>query len=104
MCVPRRSLGTRKRNLVEIYDFIARENPEAAESFVQKLLLAAKSLETFPNRGGHLKGRPGIRFTVVDRYLIIYRVVETKHEVRILNFWHAAKEQRLFRADYKISG
>lgn len=93
-----------ERDLAQIYDFIARQNPEAAQSLAQRLLVEAKSLGTFPNRGGHLKGRSGVRFTVVDRYLIIYRVVEIKREVRILSFWHAAREQRPFRGDYKISG
>ena len=93
-----------QRDLVKIRDYIARKNPEAARSFTEKLVEEAKSLKIFPNRGGHLEGRPGVRFTVVKHYLIIYRVVEVKSEVRVLSFWHAARERRHLRVDYKISG
>jgi len=61
-----------QRDLAKIHDYIARKNPEAARSFTERLLKEAKSLRTFPNRGGHLEGRAGARFTVVKHYLIIY--------------------------------
>jgi len=86
-----------QKDLAKIHDYIAHKNPEAARSFSERLLKEAKSLKTFPNRGGHLEGRPGVRFTVVKQYLIIYRVVEAKSEVRILSFWHAARERRHLR-------
>ncbi len=86
-----------QRDLVKIRDYIARENPIAAHSFTEKLVEEAKSLKVFPNRGGYLDGRPGARFTVVGQYLIIYRVVEARGEVRVLSFWHAARERRHLR-------
>jgi len=86
-----------QQELVKIHDYIAAKNQEAARSFTEKLVTEAKSLKTFPNRGGHLEGRPGVRFTVVKNYLIIYRVVEAKSEVRVLSFWHAARERRHLR-------
>ena len=86
-----------QRDLIKIHDYIAVDNPEAARFFTEKLVAEAKSLTTFPNRGGYLEGRPGVRFTVFKNYLIIYRVVEAKSEVRILSFWHAARERHHFR-------
>jgi addiction module RelE/StbE family toxin len=83
-----------ERDLTAIRAFIARDNPEAAQSFTEKLVQEAKSLKIFPNRGGYLDGRPGVRFVVLAPYLIIYRVVEAKGEVRILSFWHSARERR----------
>jgi plasmid stabilization system protein ParE len=87
---------TAQRELAAIYNFIAPKNPDAARSFTEKLVREAKSLRVFPHRGGHLEERPGVRFTVVMPYLIIYRVIEAKGEVRVLHFWHSARERSLF--------
>jgi plasmid stabilization system protein ParE len=83
-----------ERDLLEIFNYIAGDNSDAARKFIGKLLEEAKSLATFPNRGGHYKERPGARFTVAGRYLIVYRVVEKSKQVRILQFWHSARERR----------
>jgi plasmid stabilization system protein ParE len=80
------------QDLAQIHNFIARDNRIAAQSFTGKLLKESKSLATFPQRGGHFEQKNGARFIVMGPYLIIYRVVETKKEVRILRFWHAARE------------
>ena len=82
------------RDLQGIRDFIAREDPHAAVSFCQKLLDRAEALREFPERGGHLRERPGARFSVVGPYLIVYRVDEAAATVRILRFWHGARERR----------
>jgi toxin ParE1/3/4 len=82
-----------ERDLLEIFNYIAGDNPDAARKFVGRLIEETKSLATFPNRGGHYKERPGARFTIVGQYLIIYRVIENTREVRILRFWHSARER-----------
>ena len=48
----------------------------------------------FPERGGHLKERPGARSSVVGPYLIVYRVDQAAKTVRVLRFWHGARERR----------
>ncbi len=83
-----------EQDLISIARYVARDNPEAAERLVSKLLGEARSLETFPYRGGHFKERPGTRFTTVGNYLVVFRVLESAREVRILRFWHAARERR----------
>jgi toxin ParE1/3/4 len=82
-----------ERDLINIGRYIARDNPVASEQFVLGLIHEAKSLANFPNRGGHYKDRPGTRFIVAGNYLVIYRVLEENKEVRILRFWHAARER-----------
>jgi plasmid stabilization system protein ParE len=82
------------RDLHRIGDFIARDDPTAAVSFCQKLLDRAEALREFPERGGHLSERPGARFSVVGSYLIVYRVDQVAEAVRILRFWHGARERR----------
>jgi toxin ParE1/3/4 len=85
------------RDLERIRDFIARDDPAAAISFCGKLLDHAEGLRRFPQRGGHLRERPGARFSVCGSYLIIYRVNELDETVRILRFWHGARERRRLR-------
>jgi plasmid stabilization system protein ParE len=88
-----------ERDLLAIAQYVARDNPAAANKLIGKLILEAKSLVNFPNRGGHYKDRPGARFTVVGNYLVVYRVVESSKEVRVLRFWHAARERRRLEKD-----
>lgn len=85
------------RDLERIRLFIARDDPAAALALCQKLLDQAGSLRFFPERGGRLRERPGARFWVVGSYLIIYRVAQSVETVRILRFWHGARERRRLR-------
>ena len=82
-----------QRDLIEIHTFIAGHDPLVAQAFINRLIEEVKSLKTFPQRGGHLEEKPGVRFIVLRPYLIVYRVVETRQEVRILRFWHSARER-----------
>ena len=85
------------RDLDGIRDFIARDDPAAAVLFSGKLLDHAEGLRAFPDRGGHLKERPGARFSVVGSYLIVDRMDHAAETVRILRFWHGARERRHLR-------
>jgi toxin ParE1/3/4 len=81
------------RDLEQIRTYVAFDNPAAAEGFGQKLLNGAESLRTFPERGGFVLQRPGARFLVVHPYLIIYRIMEQSRTVRVLRYWHGARER-----------
>jgi toxin ParE1/3/4 len=80
------------RDLERIRTYIARDNPSAAQAFALKLLDEAESLRTFPERGGFIRERPGARFVVAYPYLVIYRIAEPSRTVRVLRFWHGARE------------
>jgi plasmid stabilization system protein ParE len=82
------------RDLARIREFISKDDPAAALSFCRKLLDHAEGLRTLPERGGHLRERPGARFLVVGSYLIVYRIDQEAKRVRILRFWHGARERR----------
>jgi addiction module RelE/StbE family toxin len=81
------------RDLEQIRAYIARDNPSAAHAFGLKLLDEAESLRTFPDRGGFIAERPGARFVMVHPYLVVYRIVEESRMVRVLRFWHGARER-----------
>ena len=94
------SIGTvAERDLISIARYIARDNPAAAEKLIGQLIQESQSLANFPNRGGHYKDRPGARFTIVGQYLVVYRVIESSKKVRILRYWHAARERLRFDKD-----
>ena len=82
------------RDLDRIRAFISKDDPAAGLSFCRKLLDHAESLSAFPDRGGHLQERPGARFLVVGSYLIVYRISHEAKAVRVLRFWHGARERR----------
>jgi plasmid stabilization system protein ParE len=63
-------------DLVAIHDYIARDSPQYAQRFVERLIAAAEPLETFPELGRIVpEGDGGHRELLVRSYRIIYRVV-----------------------------
>lgn len=78
-------------DLGEIFDWIASDDPDAAERFVNRLVDSARRLSAFPERG---TSRPeigaGLRSLVVGSYLILYRV--SPERVDIVRFAHGARE------------
>jgi len=85
------------RDLEKIRAYIARDNSVAAQRFVLKLIDATETLSTFPQRGAVLIGRPGVRFILEHQYLIVYRIEEQTCTVRVLRFWHGARERKWMR-------
>jgi len=77
------------QNLEVIYEYVAKDNPDAALQLVTKIRGAVRQLEDFP-----LMGRIGrvkeTREIVVNPYIVIYRVNETF--VEILRILHSARK------------
>ena len=76
-------------DLIEIIDYIAQENPQAAEKMKRLLDEAAERLGEMPyiNRRGRVAGT---REKIAHRnYIIVYRVAADK--VEILNIVHSRK-------------
>jgi plasmid stabilization system protein ParE len=65
-----------ERDLEEIADYIARDNPVAAEAWVGKLVAAAKAAGTNPRAGRVVPewGDPDVREVFLRTYRIVYRV------------------------------
>ncbi|WP_313454310.1 type II toxin-antitoxin system RelE/ParE family toxin [Brevundimonas sp.] len=78
-------------DLLDAYDFIAADNPSAAERVQDRLIQVASTLGDLPNRGR--EGRKGgtRELTVSGTpYLIVYTV--GSEAVTILRLWHGARE------------
>ena len=80
-------------DLERIVAYIAPHNPVAAEGMGNRLLDAALSLCTFPERGRVVPEfqRPELREIVFRSYRIIYRVNNAEKAVEIVRLWHGAR-------------
>jgi addiction module RelE/StbE family toxin len=65
-----------QKDLIEIGDFIAKDKPQAAARWVDRLISAVERAATFPTSGRPVPelGREDIREVIVDRYRIVYQV------------------------------
>ena len=85
------------QDLREIIDYLAKDNPSAADQFSERLLDLALSLGQAPLVGCRIKGFPDVRMTVHGRYLIIYKVESSKKRLLVLRFWQSARDLKKLR-------
>jgi toxin ParE1/3/4 len=88
-----RYLSTAERDLIEIFEYIKRDRPEAASGLLDKFDKSIANLATNPELGiipkdERLK-RLGYRVFVVDKYLVFY-VLKPK-TVQIRRVIHGAR-------------
>ena len=79
------------RDLDEISEWIAQDNPTAAARFVAELLARGNSLVRFPKRGRVMPefGDENIRELLHGDYRIVYRIEDKR--IEILSISHGAK-------------
>lgn len=75
-----------ERDIVDIVDYIARDRPQAARAFVDRLDRAAARLALFPRSGRRPNDkrlqRSGYRLLVVDDYLLFHVVAGSAVQIR----------------------
>jgi antitoxin ParD1/3/4 len=79
-------------DLQNIQDFIALDNPKAAERVIEQLFAAFESLAKFPHKG-HLRPdltKRNVRFWPVGSYLVVYRV--TRRSLQVAAILHGARD------------
>jgi len=76
-----------EQDLLEIWSYIARDNPDAADRFIDLLTEKCELLAESPEIGRRREElSPRLRSFPVGRYVIFYRIAERSIEVaRILN-------------------
>ena len=87
------------RDLEEIVRYIAQDSPESAQRLGLALVELAESLPAFPLLGPLLHHKPGVRKLVHAPYVVLYRVDDSRQQVRIQRFWHAKRDPRSLRTD-----
>jgi toxin ParE1/3/4 len=87
-----------RHDLERVRDWIARDNPERANSYVEELIDACEGLAEFPNRFplARFRSRRPIRQRPYGNYLILYEVAAD--HVEIVGVVHGARDlDALFR-------
>jgi plasmid stabilization system protein ParE len=78
-------------DLFAIGDYIARDSPDAARSWVERLRQRAAQAAEFPNKGRIVPeiGRSDVREVFLRNYRIVYRIVD--HGVVVLTVFEGHK-------------
>jgi len=65
-----------KGDLQEVYNFIARDSPRAADALVERIARAADRLAAFPESGRTMPEFPTLpyREVIVGNYRVLYRI------------------------------
>jgi len=79
-------------DLREIVEFIALDDPQAAERMGLRLIARAFELARMPERHPHHDVERSIRKFPVLPYLIFYHCDHETRTVNILHFWHGARK------------
>ena len=89
------------QDLLDVLDYIARDNPEAARIFVDRVERAIGRLSAFPRSGRQPQDprlrRLGYRVLVVDDYLVFYVVI--RRSVQIRRVIHGARRHDFLLPD-----
>ena len=79
--------------MIDIWTYIARENPAAADRLLDRIDAKCRLLAENPRLGPDRSDiRPGLRYFIVGRYVILYRAVEDG--VEIVRVVHGARDLR----------
>jgi plasmid stabilization system protein ParE len=91
-----RVLRRAQRDLQQIYDYVAREAPLRADSFIDGFLDAIESLDEFSDRGATPRDsvlrRRGYRYPKHRKYLVLYKVLQ--RQARVYRIVHAKRAYR----------
>jgi plasmid stabilization system protein ParE len=79
------------KDIVDIVDYIAADNPTAAERLGSDVIELALSLKSTPYRGSRVRNRPKWLKLILGNYLIYYRVNEVRYTVEIIRVMHGAR-------------
>jgi len=75
-----------ERDLIDIFDYIRRDNPSTAVNFIDRIDKTISQLESFPKMGSIPKddrlSRKGYRMLIVGDYLVFYVFLDDIVEIR----------------------
>jgi plasmid stabilization system protein ParE len=81
-----------RKDLKEIYEYIAADSKYYAKSFVEKIKVNTKKLKSFPKIGRIVPeyNQDEIRELIYYSYRIIYKI--TKQNIFIVSIFHASRD------------
>jgi toxin ParE1/3/4 len=81
-------------DIENIYEYIVKRNPKAANEVVARIRYAAERLGTWPYLGHRGRARGTHEWVVVGLpYVIVYEVDEAADEVAIIAVFHGAQDR-----------
>lgn len=83
-------------DLDNILEYLAADNPAAAEQFSTALLDQIELLRHFPGLGVRLRRRRVVRKIVHSPIRIYYRFHQEKNLMEVLHFWHGTRKSPRF--------
>ena len=83
-----------RTRLRQIWAYVARDKPEAAERLAMRMVAMVEALRNHP-RLGRVGTEPGIRELVIGStpYIVLYRVQDQR--ITVSTIWHAAKRREV---------
>ena len=83
------------RSMESIWQYIAADNPAAADRVIDAIVRQTELLAAVPRLGPRhsYHGAREIRQTISGRYRIFYLVDEADQRVDILEVWHSARQE-----------
>lgn len=84
-----------KRDLQDIFHYIAEDNPSRALSFIDALERACRNRARLPRSGKQETDlRPGILWFAHAGYVFYYRALPEGSGIRVLRVFHGARDHR----------
>jgi plasmid stabilization system protein ParE len=79
--------------ITEAYDYIAQDNPAAANAFLIRVESIASLLSVRPGIG-RVTGKPGVQVVSLQpyRYLLFYKTLQERDEIRIIRVRHMSRK------------
>ncbi len=91
------------RDLQDIHDYIARDNPDAASAFLDRIDSRLEMIREHPGIGRKREELPvGLRSVVEGNYLVIYRLLAEQNTLEIARVLHSKRNiKNIIKADFK---
>lgn len=91
------------RDLQDIHDYIARDNPDAANVFLDRIDSRLEMIREHPGIGRKREELPaGLRSVVEGNYLIIHRLIAEQKTLEIVRVLHSKRNiKNIIKADFK---
>ncbi len=79
-------------DLKKIELYLREQGAADPAGYRRKLFNRPFELITIPWRGGPLRHDPDVRYLIEGSYLIIYRIIAREKMVKVLRYWHSARD------------
>jgi len=81
--------------LLDIYEYIADDNPFAASKVISGIYAKAQKLKEFPKIGYIYRQEDGVRIILYGHYRITY-IVKSQNEIDIIGVFHGALDMERY--------